>query len=164
MPSVSFDLGVLLRPVESGDRAFLFELFRAVRAARFEFQPGGHPQMEAAIRLQFEASENALTVGHPQAEHSIIVAAGAPAGRLMVDRTSGGWDLLDISLLPVRQRQGIGSFVVERLLREAQAAGVPVRCTVQQNNPAGYRFFRALGFHLAAQDSAYAHLEFPPRP
>lgn len=172
MPSVSFkggagssagaDLSVRLRPVEPADKPFLFELFRAIRAPRLDFQPGGHPQMAPMIRLQFQALEHALAANFPHANHSLLVAVGVPVGRIMESRTPTEVQLVDISLLPARQRQGIGSLVVEGLLDQARAEHLPVRCQVQQNNPGGYIFFRSLGFHLVAHDTAYAHLEWKP--
>ena len=160
--SAAVDLSVHLRPVKPADQPFLFELFRSIRAPRFDFQPGGHPQMDAMIRLQFKALEHVLAVTHPYANHSLITVAGVPVGRILEARTSADIQLADISLLPTRQRQGIGSLVMEGLLDVARTARLPVRCQVQQNNPGAYNFFRSLGFVLVAQDTAYAHLEWTP--
>jgi len=59
------DFKISLRRAEPEDEVFLFDLFRAVRADRFNFHPGGHPQMAVMVRLQFEAFEHTLAERHP---------------------------------------------------------------------------------------------------
>ena len=114
------DSRIELRKAVPGDEAFLFDLFRAVRQGRFEFLPGGHPQMAVMVRLQFEAQESALMSQYPGSENFLILLDGAPVGRLRVSREETGFRLADISVLPARQRQGIGTAVVKGLRTDAQ--------------------------------------------
>jgi ribosomal protein S18 acetylase RimI-like enzyme len=150
------DPKISLRQAEPEDGAFLFDLFRAVRADRLNFHPGGHPQMAVMVRLQFEAFEHTLAGQHPGSEHSIILLDGAPVGRLRAGRDDIGVQLADISILPEYQRKGIGTAMV----KELTAGGLPVRCTVVRANQGAVQFFQHLGFELESGDVAYLRLRF----
>jgi ribosomal protein S18 acetylase RimI-like enzyme len=152
--SFTMSLKITLRPAGVEDEAFLFDLFREVRAGRFDFHPGGHPQMAVMVRLQFEAFEHTLAVQHPGSEHSIILLDDVAVGRLRWERDETGFQLADISILPERQRKGIGTAVVKELMAE----GLPVRCTVARANLGAVQFFRGLGFEVAEQDAAYLRM------
>jgi GNAT superfamily N-acetyltransferase len=156
------DLKIALRPASDADEPFLFELFRALRARRFNFQPGGHPQMAVTVRLQFKAQEHALASQYPGSEHSIILLDGAPAGRLRIARDETGFELADISILPDHQRKGIGSAVMKNLIAEAHQGGLPIRSRVAQANQASFHFYRNLGFEVTAQDACYVHVRWRP--
>lgn len=142
------------------DEAFLFDLFRAVRAQRFDFQPGGHPQMAVMVRLQFQAQESALASQYPGSDNFVILLDGAPVGRLRVSRDDTEFRLADISVLPGRQRQGIGTAVVKEPIAEAQQAGLPIRCLVAQSDHASFPFYRNLGFEVTHSDAAYVHMQW----
>jgi len=147
-------MNVKLRAAGVEDQAFLFELFRTVRAGRFDFHPGGHPQMTVMVRLQFEAFEHTLAARHPGSEHSIILLDGAAVGRLRVGRDEAGVQLADISILPEHQRKGIGTAVV----KELRLAGLPIGCTLARANLAALRFFGSLGFEAGEQDEGYVQM------
>jgi ribosomal protein S18 acetylase RimI-like enzyme len=151
---------IVLRPASVEDEPFLFVLFRAVRADRFDFQPGGHPQMAVMVRLQFKAQEHTLASQYPGSKHSIILLDGVAVGRLRVVRDETGFQLADISILPERQRRGIGKAVMKDLMAEAQRAGLPVRSTVARANQASVHFYRNLGFEVTDQDAAYVRMQW----
>lgn len=151
-------LKIALRPARDADEPFLFELFRALRAGRFDFQPGGHPQMAAMIRLQFRAQEHVLATQHPGSEHSIILTNGVPVGRLRLAREETGFQLADLSILPGYQRKGIGSAVMKKLMASARREGLSIRTTIGQANQASFHFYRNLGFEVTGEDTAYVHV------
>ena len=154
------DLRIELRAAVPGDETFLFDLFRAARQGRFEFLPGGHPQMAVMVRLQFQAQEAALRSQYPGSENLLILLDGAPVGRLLVSREETGFRLADISVLPARQRQGVGAAVVKGLMADAQQAGLPVRCTVAQSDHGTFQFLRKLGFEITQSDIAFVHMQW----
>ena len=156
------NLKIALRPASDADELFLFELFRALRAGRFDFQPGGHPQMAVTIRLQFKAQEHALASRYPGSEHSIILLDGAPVGRLRVARDETGFELADMSILPDHQRKGIGSAVMKNLIAEVHRGGLSIRSMVAQANEASFHFYRHLGFDVTGQDAGYVHVRWRP--
>lgn len=152
---------IALRLASDADEPFLFELFRALRAGWFDFQPGGHPQMAATVRLQFKAQEHALAAQYSGSEHSIILLDGVPVGRLRVARDEIGFQLADLSILPGHQRKGIGSAVMKNLMAGACRDGLSIRSTVGQANQASFHFYRSLGFEVTGEDTAYVHVRWP---
>jgi ribosomal protein S18 acetylase RimI-like enzyme len=151
-----------LRLVRPFDEPFLFSLFRAVRAPRFDFVPPGHPQMASSIHLQFKAREQALAGKYPGSDDRLIVVEGTPAGRFRVARDETSLQVADLTILPDRQRNGIGTGVMKDLIAAAQQAGLPIRAVVAQPDLASFRFFRGLGFEVAGQNVSYVYLERRP--
>jgi ribosomal protein S18 acetylase RimI-like enzyme len=84
-------------------------------------------------------------------------------GRIYVDRRADEICLVDIALLPQHRGGGIGTALIEDLLREAREAGKPLRCHVEQNNRA-IGLYRRLGFRPIAQTGVYHQLEWTPPP
>jgi ribosomal protein S18 acetylase RimI-like enzyme len=156
------DLRIELLKAAPGDETFLFDLFRAVRQGRFQFLPGGHPQMAVMVRLQFEAQESALMSRYPGSENFLILLDGAPIGRLRVSREETSFRLADISVLLACQRQGIGTAVVKGLMADAQQAGLPLHCTVSQSDHVTFQFYRKLGFEITHSDTAFVDMQWKP--
>jgi ribosomal protein S18 acetylase RimI-like enzyme len=149
-----------LRPAGEADKPFLFELFRAIRAAWFDFQPGGHPQITMVVRLQFQAREHALAAQYPGADDSLVLLDGAPVGRLRVVRGGAGFQLADIALLPGHQRKGIGTAVMKGLFAEAQQAELPVRSMIARTDLPLFHFYRSLGFEVTSEEAGHLRLQW----
>ncbi len=86
--------------------------------------------------------------------------AGADVGRLIVDRGDDELHIVDIILLPAFRGAGVGTALVRRLLVEADAVGLPVRCEVAFDN-AARRFWERLGLITTGTDGVYPALERP---
>jgi len=81
----------------------------------------------------------------------IVSVDGCMAGAIAVE-DHGEFLFLDyISLLPEYQRRGIGTALVQELLRQATEAGVSVRLNVLRSNPAR-RLYERLGFRTTGTD------------
>jgi GNAT superfamily N-acetyltransferase len=68
------------------------------------------------------------------------------------------WYLVVLSVRPERQRQGLGSGLVEPILDRADRDGVP--CRLETSDPANVAFYRRFGFEVA--DPAFAALPGGP--
>ena len=64
----------------------------------------------------------------------------------------------NIALLPQRQRRGIGTALIEALLREAGDAGRAVTLYVSAMNPAARRFYDRLRFAPTREHGLYTLL------
>lgn len=91
----------------------------------------------------------------------IVELAGRGIGMIGVDRRSDDWFLDKLYLLPTYQRQGIGSYLLQRLIGEAKSAQVVLRLTVLEVNPAR-RFYERHGFVLTHTVSPRHHMEWRP--
>lgn len=134
------------RPAGDADLDFLRKVFlsswdRALAAADWSAE-----MKEAVLQQQFDAQRTYYREQFPEAEHTIILADGEPAGRLYVRREPRLLVLMDITLLPGWRNRGIGSALVRELLAEAAADGREVTLHVEKWNPAARRLYQRLGF------------------
>jgi GNAT superfamily N-acetyltransferase len=68
------------------------------------------------------------------------------------------WYLVVLSVRPERQRQGLGSGLVEPILERADRDGI--RCRLETSDPANVAFYRRFGFEVV--DPAFAALPGGP--
>ena len=79
-------------------------------------------------------------------------------------RLQAGEDVnVDIALLSEFRRTGIGSGLVRRLLDQADASHLPIRCHVLHASTAR-RFWERAGFAAQGRDGVYLAMERAPRP
>lgn len=153
-----------LRPAGPDDEAFLFYLYASTRAAEMALVGWDPAQKESFLRMQFDAQQSHYQKAFPQADHDIILAKNKPIGRLYVDRSGQEIRLLDITIVPEKRNNGVGTAFIEKLKEEARQKGVPVRFYVWQLNQAAYRLYRRLGFLQAGEAGAYLLMEWWPDP
>jgi GNAT superfamily N-acetyltransferase len=77
----------------------------------------------------------------------IIELAGRDIGLIGVDRRSDFWFLDKLYVLPAYQRQGVGGYLLRRLIEDSKSTRVTLRLTVLEVNPAR-RFYERHGFVL----------------
>jgi ribosomal protein S18 acetylase RimI-like enzyme len=132
-----------LRAAKADDFEFVFQLNKANMRGYVEQLRGWDDEAERAdMRRHFQ----------PGAEQ-IIVFDGQDIGRLAVTRHPDRIDLRHIELLPQYQRQGIGTAIIQALLREARQAHLPATLMVLKLNPA-QRLYERLGFRTVEQIDA----------
>lgn len=137
-----------LRAASSDDEAFLYELYADRRA--MELAGLGWP--EAATRrfldLQFRAQQQGYGAAFPAADHWVVMEAGAPVGRLVVDRGADRHLVVDMVLLARCRGRGIGTALMRAVLDDAAEAGVPVRLTAAASEPRLVGWYERLGFRV----------------
>jgi GNAT superfamily N-acetyltransferase len=103
-------------------------------------------EQQAAARLAGHAA------AHPDAEERLIAdpdGAGI-VGRVLVD-PGMPWVLVDLVVRPDRRGRGAGTWALERVLEQADAAGRAVVLRVRRGNPA-QRLYRRSGFTVVDGD------------
>jgi GNAT superfamily N-acetyltransferase len=142
-------LSVTLRPADEGDRAFLFEAYASFR--RDALVPLGWDELatERYLRTQFEAEERDWRQHRPGAQCMVILSDDEPVGRFYLARSAQEIRVMDITLLPEHQGQGIGTALLGGLLEEARRSHRTVRAHVERGS-AALRLYRRLGFLHAA--------------
>lgn len=153
---------VRLRAVEPEDEDFLLRVYAASRADELALVPWDEGQKRAFIRQQFEAQYAQYYQRFPDAEYSIILYRGQEVGRFWIGRTPEQIRLLDITILPEFQNQGIGAVLLKTLLAESEAKGLPLRHMVFKLNSAALRFYERFGFSPIEDVGAYIHMERRP--
>jgi len=149
------------RPVTGEDQRFLLELYISTRAD--EFAPFGwdQRQLEALLRMQFEAQRNSYRMYYPDAEQRIIQHEGQDVGQLTVDNTAGRVLLVDISILPRYRKCGIGTSVLTGLLNGSQSRGEKVVLNVLRNSSA-VRLYSRLGFDKVGETDTHWEMVWMP--
>jgi GNAT superfamily N-acetyltransferase len=153
---------ISLRDVEGEDEAFLLLLFCSTRAEELGLSALPPEQLDALMRLQFNAQRTSYRAQFPAGRDQIILISGEPAGRLYVHRSESEVRLVDISLLPEFRNSGIGRELVEGLQREAAADAKRLTLHVAITNPAA-RLYKRLGFAITHDTGSYYRMEWPGR-
>jgi len=134
-----------LRRVQEADEALLLELYSSTRADELALVPWDAVQKQAFLQMQFSAQQRHYRAYFPHARHEMIEAEGQPVGRLYVDRRETEIRILDVTLLPETRRRGIGTIILQNLMKEAVQANKSLSISVESFNRS-LRLFQRLGF------------------
>ena len=146
-----------LRDATPDDESFLFEVYASTRIDELEGLGWDDNQKQAFIKMQFFARERT----YPRVDNYIILANERPVGRILVNRNEAGILLHDIALLTEFRNAGIGSRLIQDLMKEATAAGKPITLHVFTMSPA-VRLYERLGFVRTGDDGAYLEMKWVP--
>jgi len=141
------------------DAVFLRTLFMLTKAADFSGPAWSPAERESLLGWQFEARERAYRAQFPSAQRWILVQKNESIGRLLLGLGSSAMRIVDIAVLPSKQRRGVGSQVLEEVIGDASKLGIPVRLMVELRNPARLLYER-LGFHEVTCDGVHASMEW----
>jgi ribosomal protein S18 acetylase RimI-like enzyme len=150
-----------LRKITPPDESFLRVVYASTRTEELAQVDWNETQKDAFLQMQFDAQHAHYQTHYPTAEFLIIERAGEAIGRLYLARLPDEFRLIDIALLPQHRGQGIGSHLLRRILKEAEAAGKPVRIHVERTNPA-LHFYQRLGFQVIESGPIYLRMEKLP--
>lgn len=145
------------RPAVPDDAAFLASLFRSTRP-ELAMLPDGLADMLIAQQQQLQ--EMGYRQAFPGARTLVIEAAGAPAGKLVVDEQSPHVRLVDIAVAPPFRRRGIARAVLGQLQRQARDRGCDVVLSVAHENAPALGLYRSLGFEEDARDAVRASMRW----
>jgi ribosomal protein S18 acetylase RimI-like enzyme len=113
--------------------------------------------------MQFNAWLQGYRAAFPRAQFAIILWGDQPIGHIIINRAQEEFRLVDIALLPPHRGRGIGTALVQDLLREAAAAQKPVRLSVLRGQRA-FRLYQRLGFEITGQAGPRDQMEWRGRP
>lgn len=153
---------ISLRPETPADEALLYELYADTRAGEMAMVNWDSALKEAFVRMQFVAQRKGYREMFPRAAFSIILEAGQPIGRMVVDRAAGEIRLVDLVLQPACRGRGLGTRLLSGLCSEADTEKKPLRLHVLRGNRAR-RLYERLGFFPKNQTEAYEEMERPAR-
>jgi GNAT superfamily N-acetyltransferase len=150
--------GLALRPVRLEDEPFLLRLYASTRADIAVLALGEREKAEL-VRMQYTAQRRHYDSHFAGAEHSIVLIAGTPAGRLYLHRAPDEHRVVDLSLLPEYRGRGFGSRLLEEILDGARRARAPVRLHVEHHSPAR-RLYDRLGFVPVSESDSHCFMEW----
>jgi ribosomal protein S18 acetylase RimI-like enzyme len=138
---------ISLRPADSSDEAFLYELYYNTHVDEFAAAGLEEAQLRSLMKLQFTARQRHYEIAFPGAEHQIVLCDNNPVGRMLVFRSSREVRLVDIAISSSHRGSGLGGSLVCKLCDEAAAAKKPVTLHVAKTNRAA-RLYQRLGFRV----------------
>jgi ribosomal protein S18 acetylase RimI-like enzyme len=148
------------RPEREADDEFRFDLFRGSRPPGEDLSALDAPLRERLMRQQFCGLNASYRANYPDARFEIVELDGVPIGRIVAARTPDAMLIVDIALIAAWRRRGIGASLVNGVLIEARAAGLPVRLFVSANNAPALRFYLRLGFKPVETSAIGIRLEW----
>lgn len=111
--------------------------------------------------MQFEAQSAYYEKAFPDAECSVVEIDGRPAGRFYVDHGIDEIHIVDLALLPEFRARGVGTRLLQDVLKRAETSGKVVRLHVERSNPA-LRLYDSMGFRTIDDAGPYLLLEHRP--
>lgn len=123
-----------LHPVQEGDEALLLKIYACSRADEMALVPWDAAQKQAFLQMQFAAQQKHYRAYFPNASHDLILVDSEPVGRIYVDRRETEIRILDLTLLPEARGRGIGTPILQDLMKEASETKVPLTIYVESFN------------------------------
>lgn len=148
------------RDESAADQEFLYQLYASTRAMEMANVPWDGSQKEAFLRSQWQLQTAHYRTHYPEASFSLILDGDDRIGRFYVDRTLEDIHLLDLTLVPERRGEGIGTALLQELVAEAQQGRRSVTLYVEIFNPA-QRLYHRLGFRTVQDEGVYLRMERP---
>lgn len=145
------------------DEPFLLQLYCNIRADEFSSWPMPEEQKSFLMQMQYNMQKQQYDQQLSYRRYDVIWHDEQRIGRFIVDRQEDGWRIIDISILPSMQNQGIGSRLITDLQNEAKLQNKKVALSVLLTNPAKSLYER-LGFKEYRRDEVYMGMEYTPSP
>lgn len=139
-------------PVTSSDDSFLKGLFFEVKSNLFLGMP--KELQSSLLNLQFQSQQQHYYTHWPDAEHKLLIYNKRPIGQVIIDKSDNIFHIIDISIFPSLQKQGIGTQYLLALIEEAKAVNISIKLSVDKKNPA-LALYKRIGFTVISDDEIY---------
>src|SRR3954449_5271538 len=150
-----------LRACVDGDDTFLYDVFCTTWESEVAALP--NPKLaQHVLRIQHIAQERRFHTNYPTHERYVVLERGVPAGRLYVDRSDTTMHVVDLTLLPRFQSQGIGTRIFRDLFDVAAEDHQVVTLAVPRRNLRAIDLYTSLGFRMVSMDDLDSHFEWTP--
>lgn len=154
------EISISVRLAECKDYHILYRVFKESRWDLNFIDDIDEEQKEIIISQQFIAEKEQLKVIYPKAEFYIIMLNNIPIGRLYMNY--GKWEdrVLEIGLLEEYRKRGIGSIIINRVIKKSVEAGKNVSLQVTWFNHKAYRFYEGLGFQVTENNGVTYEMKY----
>lgn len=147
-----------LKPITDDDISFLFQLYTTIKEHEIGFLPLPEEQKKHLLKMQFNAQEAQFKEHYSGALHSLIMQKNKSIGRVNVLHAKKETRIIDISLMPDFQNNGIGGTIIKEITEDAQERGVPTTLHVAKDNPARLLYLRH-GFEIIEDRGMHFFME-----
>lgn len=158
MEKPNFEELIKFRPITPKDLEFLSKLYADTRADEMALSGWEQKQIDEFLQMQFDLQHKQWMKNYKGAQFDIVLYNNLPAGRLYVHRKKDDIRIIDIALLRTFRGQGLGSWMMKRLVAEADEKQLPLSLHVEHNNPA-MGLYERLGFKQGELIGVYYFME-----
>ncbi|MBW7476073.1 GNAT family N-acetyltransferase [Paenibacillus oenotherae] len=141
------------------DEAFLFELYVETRREEWGALGWSESELLAFLQMQFDMQMRSYAMQYPHIDSQIVYMDELKIGRILISHTEQAVHLIDLTLTERYRRRGIGTELVQNVLKLGEQSGKPVRLHVLQHNPAKGLYER-LGFKVTEDRYPYVAMEW----
>jgi GNAT superfamily N-acetyltransferase len=152
---------ITFRPVTPDDEEILRRIYQSSRGDDLRGLGWDEDRISEFLGMQYEAQQHFHQSEYKRANDEIILLAGEPAGRLIVERREYEIRCIDVALLPERRNSGIGAFLIRKLQDEARRESKPLRLQVIRFSRAVNLFERS-GFVRTSETGTHFQMEWTP--
>ncbi len=110
---------IKLRQVSRSDKAFLFEVYASECDKGMQSPTWSKQEQKSFLHKQFRRLLAYYAKTYPNAEYFLVLKNAIPVGNLFIERDHSNIHLIDMSILPEHRMQGISSYLMRGILREA---------------------------------------------
>ncbi|WP_405079939.1 GNAT family N-acetyltransferase [Paenibacillus chitinolyticus] len=141
------------------DQPFLFELYCSSRMAEVQAWGWDEAALRSFLHMQYSAQTGSYRQQYPEAEPYIVCQDGQRAGRILIHRSPRCIRIVDITLLPQFQNQGLGTNLLHTFMEESREQNLPIRLSVLRTGRA-LALYERLGFQIAGESDMYLAMEW----
>jgi len=159
MSDQDYEQSIGLRPAADEDEEFLLKVYQSSRGEDLRGLEWDEDRISEFLSMQHQAQQQFYRNDYQHADDDIILVAGQPGGRLIVDRRENEIRCVDLALLLQHRGAGVGSFLIKKLQEEARRANKPLRLQVIRFNRA-VALFERLGFVRTSETGTHFQMEW----
>lgn len=152
-------MSVLLRPVLSDDDDFLKQVYASTREEELLLYPWTVDQKNQFIQMQYLAQKTHYTKYFINSEHHVILYNNTPVGRLMVEERENEIRIIDIAILTIFRKKGIGTYLMKGLIKRTMSQGKPLTLNVFKQNMVK-EWYESLGMQSVSDDGMYVLMKY----
>jgi len=154
---------ISLRPVVMpDDEAFLTDLYFTTREEDVAMWGLPEAQTGPLLEMQYRAQKMQYEAQYPDAKHEIVLLDENPVGRLMSVRDDRELFGVDLAILPEYRSKGIGTLVINELMREAKETGKIFKFSVVKSNHKAIKLYQRLGVSFTGETVSHYIMEWQP--
>lgn len=149
------------RNIQSNDFTFLKKVYRSTREEELDRTMWNEDEKSKFIDFQFNAQHSHYTNAYKGAGFNIIEWNNIKVGRLYLWETETQIRIMDIALLIEFRGKGIGTFILNDLIKKSEKVEKKLNIHVEYNNPA-LKLYERLGFKKTDDTGVYYFMERMP--
>lgn len=152
---------IQLRQAEEKDNLFIQKVYRTTREDELNLTNWPESQKQAFIMMQSMAQLAEYKKNYPGAAFQMIIYKKKPAGRFYTWENDNEIRLIDITLLPLFRGKGIGTHLLQELIKRSNKVNKKISLHVEPGNPA-LQLYKRLGLVYIKNNGRHYYMERNP--